>query len=53
MQSLSDSDSDSDFVKYYIQLVKFIIPIQKSIDIIEHFEGKVFEIAVFVLRAAI
>ena len=51
MQSLSDSDSD--FVKYYIQLAKFIIPIQKSIDIIEHFEGKVFEIAVFVLRAAI
>ena len=28
MQSLSDSD----FVKYYVQLAKFVIPIQKSID---------------------
>ena len=29
MQSLSDPD----FVKYYIQLAKFVVPIQKSIDI--------------------
>jgi hypothetical protein len=42
MQSLSDSD----FVKYYIQLAKFVVPIQKSIDIKEPVEDKVFEIAV-------
>ena len=42
MQSLSDSD----FVKYYIQLAKFVIPIQKSIDIREPVEDKEFEIAV-------
>jgi len=42
MQSLSDSD----FVKYYIQLAKFVIPIQKSIDIKEPVEDKEFEIAV-------
>ena len=42
MQSLSDSD----FVKYYIQLAKFVVPIQKSIDIRESVEDKVFEIAV-------
>ena len=42
MQSLSDSD----FVKYYIQLAKFVIPIQKSIDIIEPVKDKVFEIEV-------
>jgi hypothetical protein len=42
MQSLSDSD----FVKYYIQLAKFVVPIQKSIDIREPVEDKEFEIAV-------
>ena len=42
MQSLSDSD----FVKYYIQLAKFVVPIQKAIDIKEPVEDKVFEIAV-------
>ena len=42
MQSLSDPD----FVKYYIQLAKFVVPIQKSIDIREPVEDKVFEIAV-------
>jgi hypothetical protein len=42
MQSLSDSD----FVKYYIQLAKFIIPIEKFTDINEPVEDKVFEIAV-------
>ena len=42
MQSLSDSD----FVKYYIQLAKFVVPIQKSIDLKEPVEDKVFEIAV-------
>ena len=40
MQSLSD------FVKYYIQLAKFVVPIQKAIDIKEPVEDKVFEIAV-------
>ena len=40
MQSLSD------FVKYYIQLAKFVVPIQKSIDIREPVEDKEFEIAV-------
>ena len=42
MQSLSNSD----FVKYYIQLAKFVVPIQKSIDIKEPVEDKVFEIEV-------
>jgi hypothetical protein len=42
MQSLSDSD----FVKYYIQLAKFVVPIQKSIDIRKPVEDKEFEIAV-------
>ena len=42
MQSLSDPD----FVKYYIQLAKFVVPIQKSIDRKEPVEDKVFEIAV-------
>ena len=42
MQSLSDSD----FVKYYIQLAKFVIPVQKSIDISEPIEDKIFEIEV-------
>ena len=42
MQSLSDPD----FVKYYIQLAKFVVPIQKSIDIKEPVEDKVFEIDV-------
>ena len=42
MQSLSNSD----FVKYYIQLAKFVVPIQKSIDIREPVEDKEFEIAV-------
>ncbi len=42
MQSLSDSD----FVKYYIQLAKFVVPIQKAIDIKEPVEDKEFEIAV-------
>jgi hypothetical protein len=42
MQSLSDSD----FVKYYIQLAKFVVPVQKSIDIREPVEDKEFEIAV-------
>ena len=40
MQSLSD------FVKYYIQLAKFVVPIQKAIDIKEPVEDKEFEIAV-------
>ena len=40
MQSLSD------FVKYYIQLAKFVVPIQKAIDIKEPVEDKVFEIEV-------
>jgi len=38
--------SNSDFVKYYIQLAKFVVPIQKSIDIKEPVEDKVFEIEV-------
>ena len=42
MQSLSDSD----FVKYYIQLAKFLIPIQKSINTKEPVEDKIFEIEV-------
>jgi hypothetical protein len=42
MQSLSDPD----FVKYYIQLAKFVVPVQKSIDITEPVEDKVFEIEV-------
>jgi hypothetical protein len=42
MQSLSDPD----FVKYYIQLAKFVVPIQKSIDIKEPVEDKIFEIEV-------
>ena len=42
MQSLSDYD----FVKYYIQLAKFVVPILKSIDITKPVEDKVFEIAV-------
>ena len=42
MQSLSNPD----FVKYYIQLAKFAVPIQKSIDIREPVEDKVFEIEV-------
>ena len=42
MQSLTDPD----FVKYYMQLAKFVVPIQKSIDIKEPVEDKVFEIEV-------
>ena len=42
MQSLSNSD----FVKYYVQLAKFVVPIQKSIDIKEPVEDKGFKIAV-------
>ena len=38
--------SDSDFVKYYIQLAKFVFPVQKSIDINEPVDNKVFEIEV-------
>ena len=42
MQSLSNPD----FVKQYIQLAKFVEPIQKSIDVKEPVEDKVFEIEV-------
>jgi hypothetical protein len=38
--------TDSDFVKYYIQLAKFVVPMQKAVEVNEVFADKVFEIEV-------